>query len=62
MRSNIEIRCRPNIAKPRGIVGAEGDGQAEMVEGDGGVLRQVVDVAEELVGQWADLDAGVFGD
>jgi hypothetical protein len=33
-----------------------------MVEGDGGVLRQVVDVAEELVGQWADLDAGVFGD
>lgn len=60
MCGDVKVWCCAGIPKTCRIVRIYAYGQADMVEGDGWVLGQIVDIAQELVRKWAYLYADVF--
>ncbi len=60
MGSHVVVRRGPTVAELRRVIGADGNGDAHVVVGDGWVLGEVVDVAQELVGDGAHLQTDVL--
>lgn len=61
VRGHEKVGRDAAVAEFAGVVGADADGDAQIVEGDGRVLGQVVDVAQKLVGNGAHLHADLPG-
>jgi hypothetical protein len=54
------VRCTTIVTEACWIIRIEGYGYAHVVEGDGGVLAQVVHIVQKLIGKWGNLDTDLL--